>query len=288
MQHIRRAAAKECVRSGITRLEVAVGLGIPLLLVILILPAIQQAREEARRSTCKYNLKQFGLAVENYHDSYRSYPHACMGSGSLPVDRRLSHIPSIGNYLQHYGWPIIDVSLAWDDPAQRPFMISTWTNGPLKEFDTDLFPPMGLICPSDDRSNLYFGQPHMSYVGVLGVGPDAGVLSRKDAQAGFWSYQELTTSADITDGKNHTLTYVESHTQAGCWLACGSATMRHIDSDDQPYLGPSRAFGGLHPGGTQGVLADGSVRFISEEVDSEIFSALCTIAGNESPRLWGE
>lgn len=271
-------------RAGVTKIEVTVVLVVLFVLVLLILPAIQQAREAARRSSCKNNLKSLGLAIHNYHDVYKGFPPGCAGPHSLAVDKQWSYLPDLGYYLQHYGDIQADKSLAWDDPAHRPFTLHIWLNGVEEgenEIDVKLHPPMGTLCPSDPRKFEIYGQPHTSYAGVLGIGPEAGFLERDNPRAGVWAYEAQTSLDDIAGGTSETLMLCESMSHTGCWLACGSATLREIDPQDTPYLSSSdhtRPFGSAHTGGAQAVLADGSVRFISETIDPQVFKALCTIA----------
>jgi prepilin-type processing-associated H-X9-DG protein len=275
-------------RSGLTKSEVGITLAVVMILIVLILPAIEQSREAARRSTCKNNLHSLGLALYNYHDVHKGFPPGCAGPHSFPVDRQWSYAPFLHPYLAKLGYPLANISLAWDDPGQQPYQQESTdemrpTPGPLKQW-------IEYRCPSDPRQFELYGQPHISYAGVLGINPEAGFLERNNPRAGLWAYESQTDQDDVIDGKTQTLMLCESMSHTGCWLACGSATLREIDPQDTPYLSASdfnRPYGSSHTGGAQALLADGSVRFFNEDINPQVFKALCTIAGEEEvPAEW--
>lgn len=133
-------------RKAFTLIELLVVIAIIAILIALLLPAVQQAREAARRTQCKNNLKQFGLAIHNYHDVYNAIPLGCtvaggnVGSGSNQFRRWSAHLPLLPYVEQDNLYKASVNALA---PAGNP--TAPWHNAvPAVVTQTP-----HLLCPSD-------------------------------------------------------------------------------------------------------------------------------------------
>src|SRR6516162_2040974 len=153
---------KSVRRLGFTLIELLVVIAIIAVLVALLLPAVQQAREAARRSQCKNNLKQLGLAMHNYHDLYKDFPMGGWISGSKDVGSYMVRILPYVDQAPLYS--LINFSINVDSQILPNGQALATTIIPLYQ------------CPSDDAQVLQTGSQNYgnnprakaNYTGNLG------------------------------------------------------------------------------------------------------------------------
>jgi prepilin-type processing-associated H-X9-DG protein len=234
------------------------------IMAALLLPAVQQAREAARRSQSKNNLKQMGLALHNYHDTHNQFPAATVENEKLKPEERLSWQAEVLPYLDQAPlYNQIDFDKGWEGEGNL---------GLLKN-QIPVFLNPGL--PIDPKAKV--GLTH--YVGLAGIGKDGPLLKVNDAGAGIFGYDRGCNIRDITDGTSNTIAISEAIKDLGGWGVGGKSTVRALT--EKPYIKGPDGLGGPWRGGMHVLFADGSVRFISENVNDDLLEKLTTIAGGE-------
>lgn len=232
-------------------------------LVALLLPAVQQAREAARRTQSRNNLKQLGLALHNYHEVFNSLPAGTVENKDLKVEERFSWIAPILPFVEQAALQQqLNMKEAWDSDGNAEA--------------TALTIPV-FLNPSVNADNQEGGR--IDYVGMGGVGAKAAELKVGDPKAGTFGYNRTTRFRDVTDGTSNTICVTEASQDFGKWAQGGNSTIRCLTK--QPYINGPDGIGSPFQGGMNALFLDGSVRFISENIAPSIMEALITISGGE-------
>jgi len=299
-------------KRGFTLIELLVVIAIIAVLVALLLPAVQQAREAARRSTCKNNLKQIGLALHNYHDTYRMFPGASYEHGTLG-----------GTEGTHGNWAWGAMILPFLDQSPLFNQLNVGTTLPevatsnAALLDAMQKPYPAFLCPSDSApgdvnsrrrvpasgssgANCTSGCVEISISNYVGMN-NSGVVDRTNANGLFvWASNRANNNIvtrrirDVTDGTSNTLavgerswkrasqTGTEEYYASVIFMTNGNSEGNQ-DRQGVPMVAAGGRYGinwfnvgtprgryavtSNHTGGAQFLLADGSVRFISENID---------------------
>ncbi len=272
-------------RSGFTLVELLVVIAIIGILIALLLPAVQAAREASRRTSCTNNLKQIALAFHAYHGVYNEFPTG----GDDGTDTDNSNPCCSAGSRDRYGWPYHILPY-----IEQQTVYNITNRGTLnKQVVTSFY------CPTRRTPRLYKNTSKCDYGANGGVNTGTsggGLVSRT-------RWGQSVTMGKVTDGLSNTLLaaeasihigYIES---GGCctdnegpftagWgddvvrfgITSGGTTQTPIFDPTNPSLPVSltnNRFGSSHPVGVQAALGDGSVRLIKYTVSPLVFSRYC-------------
>lgn len=186
-------------RSGFTLIELLVVIAIIAVLIALLLPAVQQAREAARRIQCKNNIKQIALALHNYHDTHTTFPPSfCFSlAGSWSVQGRI--LPYME---QASAFSKVRLDLDWADPINQATNVA------------QLKVP-SYSCPTDPNGDrMHFAGPGEGNIRVLNYAVNFGTWKVYDPVTntggdGVFYPNSRTRAGDISDGMTNTLLLAE-------------------------------------------------------------------------------
>jgi len=282
--YARDAAHARLPRHGFTLIELLVVIAIIALLVALLVPAISAAREASRRSHCTNNLHQMGVGLHEYHGARGSFPPGGIEQRTSLngfTGRQLAWSALLLPYIEEQNvYDLLDLSTAFDS-SQNAAGAAT------------VLPVY--LCPTAPRDTyLIAGRAVCDYGGIYGerlgwTGRPASDRPNKPPK-GAMLYDRAISLRMITDGAANTLILAENPASPdGQWIN-GLNIFDQGYAINQPYKTSPTMVTSLslvdyedeirsqHPGGANGLFADGSVRFLDESLDLKTLAAICTRA----------
>ncbi len=303
---------------GFTLIELLVVIAIIGVLIALLLPAVQSAREAARRAQCTNNLKQIGLAMHNYHEAHGVFPPGYVSRWRLDGGDSGTAEDDFG---PGWAWGSMILPQLEQHPAYNAINFSlTMTSG---ANDTVQTMRLGTyLCPSDStkqripvrneaNDTTIYTVGAANYVGVYGIGEVGDAPGRG---TGLFYRNSRVGVQDITDGssntiavgeRSHDLSYVTWTGRAiGGWLhptpsfeggrnkfspepeesytmVLGPVGLEHPPRTPNQPSAHVEDFRSFHAGGVNFLFGDGSVRFVKDSINQHIYESLATRSGGE-------
>lgn len=232
-------------------------------------PALQDEWLEAASQADEANHRRLLASLGGYQKAEGSMPAGAAGGSLLPPETRLSWLATMLPYFGHSDWHRqLEFSYPWNSPQNKPVSSRTLS---------------AVVNPALGPARTEAGFPVTHYVGCAGVGADAGTLKADDPRAGVFGYGRGARSGDLAAGASHTIAILPVAREPGAWAAGGAATVRGLTQ--KPYVNGPDGFGSGQPDGMYVGMADGSVRFVSKDVDPRVLEQLATVRGGEGVDL---
>lgn len=306
-------------RSGFTLVELLVVIAIIGILVSLLLPAVQSAREAARRMQCSNHLKQLGLGLHNYESTYKTFPPAGIDSNSMSWAVMMLPFIEQNNLFDRFNFnqgawnalnriavvkgavvPVFQCPSAPQDSKYSVFNTGAGVAANLNESDVITLHYHAVLGPRTSTNNApynFLGQT------TWGFGPTAtqGAFGQtKTTNTATYLVSEKNPMSSITDGTSNTLllgefawkgyAYWRPFTRG--WYSDTRGTLMYAAKNvfnpiNSRFSDPwnDGSFGSMHPGGAQFARCDGSVHFISQTVDMTTYRAVASRNGGETVNL---
>jgi prepilin-type N-terminal cleavage/methylation domain-containing protein/prepilin-type processing-associated H-X9-DG protein len=296
-------------RRGFTLVELLVVIAIVAVLIGLLLPAVQKAREAAARSACQNNLKQAALSLHLYHQDNRCFPRgeSCPANESTGTEKPrdswfifvLPYVEQGALYQAYKAWDPAGTNYAWKFPSNgtvvKPFMCPSDPANP--KVVTHYSPTQGfhgnyLACNGSTAYNPG-GADGTALNGIFYVRSTTRISDIKDGSSNTLLLGEIILSTDVTtdDFRGRYWNSWRGNTSFSTLYQPNSANDAVAGGCQTTTAAPCTGTGtnenltarSYHAGGAQFALADGSVRFISNTVDGNTYLGLGTRSGSEVP-----
>jgi prepilin-type N-terminal cleavage/methylation domain-containing protein/prepilin-type processing-associated H-X9-DG protein len=250
---------------GFTLVELLVVIAIIGILIALLLPAVQMAREAARRASCLNNLRQMGIGLHNYHDALRCFPPGGIEPRSMlhPHGRQIAWSALLLPYVEQEPlYERLDTGKAFDAPENAQAAATVLSV---------------YVCPSvPGGDQLQSGRGPCRYGGIYGE----RITSPNSPPKGVMLYDRAISISKIRDGTSQTLVISEDcDFSDGQWINARNVFDQAFAINQAPAF--ENDIRSKHPGGANGVFGDGSARFLAETMDLKTLAAICTRAGGE-------
>ena len=266
-------------RRAFTLIELLVVIAIIGVLVALLLPAVQAAREAARRAQCTSNLKQVGIALHGYHHTHNTFPAGgWIALFGQPATQNMNSgwSASVLPWLEQRAlFDGLNLAVVYDHAAN-----ATATYTVLHVY----------LCPSEPRKTAYwnrspgdtFDHADADYGGMYGERGLSGPTVTNNPPRGAMIFNQAIGLFAITDGSSQTIQIGEAPEAINAMWASGHNVFdQAFPINARPPVEFGEELTSRHTGGVNVLFADGSVHFLKDQADRRVVAALCTRDGGE-------